>query len=267
MAGDNVAINAGLALIKLIQAILELYMKVMDNKAGKLQNEVNSLKSELEKTKKDHTLSDKEKADKIDGLEKRIGELEGQIKNLKIVRNRANKMINEPGSASIVNGIKKFAGDKKNFSNNDILKISNYLTDQAADGIKLDPEERESIRVTFEAAIKRTESVYVPDNVHQALSQIDPNHPYNAATINQYINININNPNADQNILQGVKDIQQAYQDGRAVLRDGVQVQTDAQQMTYGKDLGKSKSMTMTFGGKSAAGTQQKSAVAHDGAK
>lgn len=257
MAGDNVAINAGLALIKLIQAILELYMKVMDNKAGKLQNEVNSLKSELEKTKKDHTLSDKEKADKIDGLEKRIGELEGQIKNLDKTIAKLDGMTDK----DLFNALQQAVGPKEKYTINDINEAAKYLANQAVEGrdIGMDKSLLERMAKAKIMAAVGHEPLHVPDNVHQALSQIDQNHPYNAATINQYINVNINNPNVDQNTLQGVQDIQQAYQDGRAVLRNGAQVQTDAQQMTYGKNLGNSMG-TMTFGGKSAAGAQQKSA-------
>lgn len=263
MAGDNVAINAGLALIKLIQAILELVMKVMDHKVEKLTNERDDLKHKLAEKEKSGKSDQKEIAD----LKDKIKKIEKKIDNLNAARNNANKMINEPGNVSIVNAINQVAGNKKTLSNSDIFKISDYLTNQAVNGLNLDSNDRESIRVSIEAAVRRTMPVEVPDNVHQALSQIDPNRPYNAATINQYINTNINNPNSDQSTLQGVQDIQQAFQDGRAVLRNGAPVQTDAQQMTYGKDLGKSKSMTMTFGGKSAAGTQQKSAVAHDEAK
>ena len=267
MAGDNVAINAGLALIKLIQQILELIMKVMDHKAGKLENENKNLKAQL-KEKDDKIKAGEGDIDKLkqerDDIKKRLDDNEKKLSNINKARENVNAMINEPGNASIVSAINSVGQGRNTLTNSEVLQLVNILQDRAAAG--LGKEARDSIRGDIEAAVRRTMPVNVPDNVHQALSQIDSNYPYNAATINQYINVNIDSPNVDKSVLQGVKDIQQAFQDGRAVLRNNAPVQTDAQQMTYGKNLGSSMG-TMTFGGKAAAGTQQKSVAAHDEAK
>lgn len=271
MAGDNVAISAGLALINLIKAIIELMKTALDYKTGDWKGKINELENKI----KSNEQKIKNQEGDIGKLQKENNDMKKEqdkykryVDNANKVQGNFDKMTNEPGNVTILNIIKEASKGKDTLTKKDIINIAtDKLLNKAINGLEIDDKDKENFRKKIKKAVKRTMPHEVPDNVHQALSQIDQHHPYNAATINQYINVNINNPNVDQNTLQGVQDIQQAYQDGRAVLRNGVQVQTDAQQMTYGKDLGKSKSMTMTFGGKSAAGTQQKSAVAHDEAK
>lgn len=245
MAGDNAAINALGQLCNLIKMILEIYLQLMKIKSQNFGNQINSLKSEVEQLKKQGTDKDNEISEK----EKRISKLEQQKENLDKIIAKLDGMTDK----DLFNALQQAVGPKEKYTINDINEAAKYLANQAVEGfdIGIDKSLLERMAKAKIMVAVGHEPLHVPDNVHQALSQADPNHPYNVATINQYINININNPNADPNTLQGVKDIKQAYQDGRAVLRDGVQVQTDAQQMTYGKDLG--KSMTMTFGGKSAA--------------
>lgn len=236
MAGDNVAINAGLALIKLIQAILELYMKTIDVKLANLKNERDALKNERDelKGKLDAKDGDKEKIQKeLDKAQLKLDNYEKNIDDLEIARKNIDKIINEPGNVTIINAINEVAGDKKNLTDADFTKISEKLANQAFDGLNIDEKNKNELSAVMYRAIVRANSIDVPDDVYKALSDKDSKNPFSIDNINIYIN-DSNNP---REIVEKVKVIKEGALRGQPLQHNGTLVPTDINPITFGKPM------------------------------
>ncbi len=155
MAGDNVAISAGLALINMIKAILELMKTAMETKSKQLGNRIKELESKIKEKDKEiaEGKGDTEKVVKErDTYKKELDELKNQKSKadvtLDAIKNKKPEDIaSELTKGTSIDGTLKPEDAAKMFQN--VQNIMNIIID--------DPEK--SVKVRAAKAAEKAENI------------------------------------------------------------------------------------------------------------
>lgn len=253
MAGDNVAINAGLALINLVKAIIELIKSASElkisnykEKIAEKDNKIKELESKVEKVTNDKNKTEEEKKKEVGDLKKEIEALKdkcddykGKVDSLENGIAGANKILNEKGNQTIINNINIYMENRDKtgpLQPDEVVQITENIMEK--EGFNFDKTmDKESIKISIVNAYNRTQPLVVSEGLDNKLNEIAPNSPYFSSTLDAAAK-------QDPKLAQEVAEVKDAIKNGRPVY--------DFKNKPVKSDIGKNQEVTgMTFGAKS----------------
>lgn len=141
MAGDNVALSGGLALIKLVQQILELFKTGMETKSKQLGNRIKELEAKLKEGDKAN-----------ESLKEELDKCKNQKNNLDHGIDELNKISPE----RIRDAIKAKKSNGK-LTNDEVVDVAKNLTNNIFEGHDFSQNEKKSITSIAADLVRRSE--------------------------------------------------------------------------------------------------------------
>lgn len=253
MAGDNVAISAGLALINLIKAIIELFKSASElkisnykEKIAEKDNKIKELESKVEKVTNDKNKTEEEKKKEVGDLKKEIEALKdkcddykGKVESLENGIDGANKILNEKGNQTIINNINIYMQSRTEtgpLQPNEVVKIAENIMEK--EGITFGKEVKQSIA----NRINEVQPLVISVELEDKLNEIAPNSPYFSSTLDA--------AEQDPKLAKEVGKVKETLKNGRPVF--------DSRNKPVKSDIGKNQGVTrITFGAKSIAAKEE----------